>query len=324
MSRWLSRTAVVGFLFAGCTSAGLLTFGAPASTPSPAPVAAEPPPPAHPSGRAELAAWARQAHDTGVDCPMSPEDAQHLMKTSNGAEGMMASAIGCMCSVELTCGGYQRENCPLVEPSKNLVVHHLGMADRDSEDDRLIAAWEDKLYAGRKAPLAKVTRATPLPPPDRSAYLATVDQQRYIAQIEDDHHKINEMVSEKLWGSLDIYQTNAHSVLADLEKRTCGAHNDEARAIVAKVDAVFAAHRKERAASERLDRKINSDGQFRQLEAERDRLEKQLAELEHAHGKANDVCTESARSGWQICRVAARIEEVNHQINHRIDVLSGS
>ncbi len=252
---------------------------------------------------------------------MSPEAAQSLMKT-NGPEGRMASAIGCMCSVELTCDGYRRESCPLVEPSKNLVVHHLGMADRDSEDDRLIAAWEDKLYSSRGAPLAKVSRTTPLPPPDRSAYLATVDQGRYLAQLEDDNRQMADMVDKKLWGSLETFHGHAHVILADLEKRTCGTRNNEARALVAKVDAVFDAHRKERANSDRIDRRINSDAQFRRLEAERDRLEKQLAELEHAHGRANDVCTESARAGWQICRVAARIDEVNHQINHRIDVLS--
>ena len=252
---------------------------------------------------------------------MSPEDAQVLRQT-NGPEGRMASAIGCMCSVELTCGGYQRTSCPLVEPSKKLVVHRARMTDREAEDERLIAEWEDKLFAARNAPLAKVSRAKPLPPPDRNAYLARIDQSTYLAQIEDDQRKINQMVDEKLWGTLETYHGNAHTVLADLEKRTCGARNEQARAIVAKVDAVFDGHRKERAASERLDRKINSDGLFRQLEAERGRLEKQLAELEHAHGKANHVCTESDRAGWQICRVASRLESVNLQINRRIDALS--
>jgi hypothetical protein len=198
----------------------------------------------------------------------------------------------------------------------------LGRSERDSDDDRLIAQWEDRLYATRSAPLAKVSRATPLPAADRGAYLATVDQRMYLGQLEDDNSKMAEMIAEKLWGSLETYHGHAHAILADLEKRTCGAHNSEARALVAKVDATFAAHRKEIANSERVERRIDSDPMFKRLEAERDNLNKQLAELEHAHGSASEVCTESARAGWKICRVAARIDEVNQQMNHRIDVLS--
>ena len=252
---------------------------------------------------------------------MSPEQAQQLSKT-NGAEGEMAAAIGCMCSVELTCSGYRRANCAMVEPSERLAIHHAGRSERDAADDRLIAAWEDRLYATRNAPLAKVTRANPLPPPARDAYLATVDQRRYIAQIEDDDRQMAEVIAEKLWGSLETYQGNAHAVLADLEKRTCGAHNSEASALVAKIDATFASHKKEIANSARVQRRMDADPVLRRLESERDRLEKQLAELEDAHGRATDVCSESGREGWQICRVAARVDEVNHQINQRIDVVA--
>ena len=247
--------------------------------------------------RADLVAWARQAHDTGVDCPMSPDEAQVLLKTSNGAEGEMASAIGCMCSVELTCDGYRRESCPLVEPSARLAIHH-ARRNRIATPRR---SADRAMETGCTRPVARRSRRSrvgfPLPPPDRNAYLATVDQRMYISKLEDDNKNMAEMIAEKLWSSLDTYHGHAHTILADLEKRTCGAHSTEGRALVAKIDATFSAHRKEMANSDRVDRRIYADPLFRRLEQERDSLNKQLAELEHAHGPANEVCTSRVLAG---------------------------
>jgi hypothetical protein len=325
----LSTSRAIGalLLVSGCT---LIAVGAPPSRSQPAPrtaASSAPSAPSAPASRAreidtaQIAAWARQSAEQHVDCPVTPEQATELASWGRrGRSGTLVSAIGCMCGVELTCDGYQRASCPPIEPSSKLIVHNLGMADQPDADRDAIAAWEDRLYASRKAPLAKITRSPALPPPDRAAYLATVDARPILAALAEDKAHMAQWEKDKLWGGLADALSHEKAIVAQLEKRSCGAPSPEGRAYIAEAQAMVTAHKKDLAAEDREADRERNDPQLRSFDAQLKSLQAQLDEQEHIHGSARSLCPE--HDSWTICKIQARWDDVNYRRGKRIDALA--
>ncbi len=272
-----------------------------------------------------IIAWAKQSASQNLDCPMSPEQAVAMTEYARrGLQGQLVAQIGCACAVELTCGGYERRGCPPAQRSGRLVVHNLGMADVHRDGDAEMAQWADRLYASRNAPLAKLSRATALPPANRAAYLATIDTASYMAQFEQDKVNLQKYMDDKLWSSLPDVSSHAHANLALLEKRTCGDKNEAARALVAQVDAVVRAHKKQTDAAFALDDRINADPTWKRLDAQEKQLGSQLEELESAQGSADQICSTSAHEAWKICRTKAQLDDVRYRAGKRMDALAGN
>ncbi len=272
-----------------------------------------------------IIAWAKQSASENFDCPMSPDEAVAMTEYARrGPEGELVAQIGCACAVELTCDGYARRSCPPAHHAAEMIVHHLGMADVHRDGDAEMAQWADRLYANRKAPLAKVSRAIALPPANRAAYLATIDTASYLATFEQDKANLQKYMDDKLWSSLPDVSSHAHANLALLEKRSCGDKNETARSLVAQLDAVVRAHKKQTDAAFALDDRINADPAYKQLTAQEERLRSQLAELENAHGDASQVCSNSAHESWKICQTKSQLDDVSYRRGKRMDALAGT
>lgn len=276
-----------------------------------------PAPPARVPTMAQVAAWAQQAASTNVDCPLSPDDAVALRAYGGRGGGFeqVVNEIGCFCSIQQTCGGYERTGCGFAEPPSRR-----GHPRNDGE--KAVEQWAERLYAGRKAPLGKVTRAQPLPAPDRAAYLATVDEGRTLAAIRKSKAAMDEDIERKLFFSLEEYQQGVHGVLSALEKQRCGEKSETGRALVAEVDELVRAHSKEIAAEKRLEAKLDADGPYNQLIAEQKRVQTQLDEMEHSQGRAIDVCR-SDRSEWKLCKAMTHRDSLGAQISARERLLAG-